>query len=81
MAIIFMSPTKYQIVVKLKSKQETVEKTGDYSYTVKTRAEPVEGKANQRIIELMAKELGVAKSNISIIAGVKSKKKVIAVKS
>jgi uncharacterized protein (TIGR00251 family) len=40
---------------------------------------PVEDAANKLCIEFLAKQLGVAKSNVSIIAGSKSRHKVIRV--
>lgn len=40
---------------------------------------PVEDAANRLCIEFLAKQLGVAKSNVSIIAGAKSRHKTIRV--
>ena len=42
-------------------------------------AVPVDGKANRELIKLLAKELGISKSRISIIKGKKSKEKIIEV--
>ena len=46
---------------------------------VKITAPPVEGKANEECIKLIADKLGVRKSRVAIIAGHKSKRKIIAV--
>ncbi len=42
-------------------------------------AQPVEGKANDAVVKLIARSLDVAPSRVSIVAGHKSKKKRIAV--
>ncbi len=42
-------------------------------------AVPLDGKANRELIKLLSKELGVAKSKISIVKGEKSSKKIIQV--
>lgn len=46
---------------------------------VKITAPPVEGKANEECIKLIADKLGVRKSRVAIISGHKSKRKTIAV--
>jgi uncharacterized protein (TIGR00251 family) len=43
-------------------------------------APPVDGKANQAVIEFLAKLFGVAKSNIAIVSGETGRNKVIAVR-
>lgn len=40
---------------------------------------PVKGKANKKVIELIAKKFGVSKNDVKIVAGVTSRKKVIEV--
>ena len=45
------------------------------TYHIYTHAKPVQGKANADAIRLIADHLGVAKSNVSIIRGEKSKDK------
>jgi uncharacterized protein len=44
---------------------------------VETTAPPLEGKANKKVIELVAKFLGLAKSQISIKTGLTGKYKVL----
>jgi uncharacterized protein (TIGR00251 family) len=46
---------------------------------VRTSAPPVDGAANDEVISLLAKAFGVAKSNVSIVAGETSKTKRIRV--
>ncbi|MCB0406043.1 MAG: DUF167 domain-containing protein [Bdellovibrionales bacterium] len=68
-----------KIIVQIKpnSRKESVEKNTDGSYTVRVNAPPVEGKANGRLIEVLAAHFGVPKSKLELVAGHKSKKKVV----
>lgn len=67
---------KISVSVKTNSKIESVEKQNDGSYVVRVNAPPVEGKANERIRELLAKHFDLPKSSIEIVSGLKGKKKV-----
>lgn len=44
-------------------------------FRVKLTAPPVDGKANKALRDLLAKQLGVAKGNVEIISGERSKTK------
>ncbi|MBI5055755.1 MAG: YggU family protein [Nitrospirae bacterium] len=44
---------------------------------VKLTAPPVEGKANKELINLLAKEYGIAKKDVEIISGESSKNKIV----
>ena len=44
---------------------------------VRLAAPPVDGKANQRLIRLLAKRLGVRQVDVAIIHGLSSREKVI----
>jgi uncharacterized protein (TIGR00251 family) len=46
---------------------------------VKLTAPPVEGEANDALIKLLAKKLGIAKSRVSVVRGSASRSKVILV--
>ncbi len=50
------------------------------SGTFKVRAVPEKGKANAEIIKFLSKNLKIAKQNITIISGVSSSRKTIALK-
>lgn len=71
---------KISVLVKTKSKIESVEKQNDGSYVVRVHAPPVDGQANERICELLAKHFGRPKSSIEIVSGLKGKKKTINLK-
>ena len=51
----------------------------DGTYKVKLMAPPVDGEANAALIKFLAKEFGVAKSNIEIVKGERGKKKILLV--
>ncbi|HJW83202.1 MAG TPA: DUF167 domain-containing protein [Anaerolineae bacterium] len=46
---------------------------------VKLAAPPVEGAANAALIELLARQLGVRKSAVAIVGGIRSRNKVVRV--
>jgi uncharacterized protein len=67
---------KICVSVKPNSRTESVEVCADGSFTVRVNAAPVDGKANKRVEELLAKHFAVPKSAVELISGSKSKKKV-----
>ena len=46
---------------------------------VRVTAAPVDGAANQRMVSMLAKEFGVAKSSVSLLAGAGSRDKRVAI--
>jgi uncharacterized protein len=52
---------------------------GRTALAVKLAAPPVDGAANEALIELLAGELGVARSAVSIVSGATSRLKVVRV--
>ncbi len=61
------------------SRRNTVTKTGESSYEARLNAAPEKGKANAKLVELLAKHFGVPKSAIRIIKGNKSRNKSVEV--
>jgi len=47
--------------------------------SVRIKAPPVEGKANQETIDYLSRQLGTARSDINIVRGLSSKNKVIVI--
>jgi len=66
-----------KIKVIPKSSKNEVLKTKDGLLKVKVTALPVEGAANKAVIKLLAEELGVKKSQLTIVDGHKSRIKTI----
>lgn len=50
---------------------------GDYLIRVYVTTVPEDGKANKAVLELLAKELGIAKSKLTIVKGLTGKDKTI----
>ncbi len=68
-----------QILVEVhpRSSQNKVEKITDSVFKVWLTAQPIEGRANQALVKILAEYFGVAKSNIEIKTGKTSKNKVV----
>jgi hypothetical protein len=47
----------------------------DGTLKVRVRGKPVEGKANESLVQFLSKALGIAKGNIEIVAGDKARNK------
>jgi uncharacterized protein (TIGR00251 family) len=67
---------KIRVKVKPNCRTEEVSQEGD-SFIIKVREPPKEGRANQAVIELLAKHLRLPRSRVRILSGLKSKNKVI----
>ncbi|MBN1526454.1 MAG: DUF167 domain-containing protein [Candidatus Omnitrophica bacterium] len=70
---------KINVTVKPNAKQERVEKTGEGKFTVRVKAKPQEGKANEAVAKALAEYFGVAKSRVVLLHGQASKHKVFEV--
>ena len=64
--------------VKVKLNQDFVEASGD-EIMVGVKSKPQQGKANSEIVSKLAKYFGVSSSRVRIVAGFKSKNKIIMV--
>ncbi|OFZ29517.1 MAG: hypothetical protein A2622_07255 [Bdellovibrionales bacterium RIFCSPHIGHO2_01_FULL_40_29] len=67
---------KVTVHVKPHARKESVEKSADGSYIMKVNVPPIEGRANERVIEILSQELKIPKSRIKLVTGHKSKRKV-----
>lgn len=68
---------KYSLVVKPKSNIEKVEKLDEKTLKVWVKAPPVDGKANDAVIKLLADFFSVTKSRISLVYGIRGSRKVV----
>ena len=66
-----------RVKVKPNSKQQKIEELPDGSLIVHLKSPPVDGKANEELIKLLAKNFDVSKSSIRIKSGTTSLQKVI----
>lgn len=60
-----------------RAKKEGIERISENNYRIKVSIPPEKGKANKRIVELMAKELGIKKQDIKIVSGGTSSRKIL----
>jgi uncharacterized protein (TIGR00251 family) len=68
---------RLEVKVKPNSKTTQVVQNGDGSLTVRVTSRPIEGKANAQVIELLSEYFHRPKRTISIVAGSKSKLKIV----
>jgi len=68
-----------EVKVKTKSSNEGIKKLEDNKFEVRVNEAPEGGKANERVIELLAKYFGVPKSSIKIKHGLTSRNKIITI--
>ncbi|MEY2913041.1 MAG: hypothetical protein RLZZ184_2350 [Cyanobacteriota bacterium] len=70
-----------QKIVKVKpnSQQQKIEELADGSLSVHLKSPPIDGKANEELIKLLAKKFDVPKSAITIKSGVTSRNKLITI--
>lgn len=66
-----------KVKVKPNSKQQKISEEPDGSLTVHLKSPPVDGKANEELIKLLADKFDVPKSHITIKLGLSSRQKVI----
>ena len=58
-----------QVKVKAGSRFERIEKDSSGNWTIRTKAPPAGGKANDEVIRLLSDKLQVAKASIKILSG------------
>ncbi|MBE9233954.1 MAG: DUF167 domain-containing protein [Cuspidothrix sp.] len=66
-----------RVKVKPNAKQQKIEELADGSLNVHLKSPPVDGKANEELIKLLAKNFDVPKSSIRIKSGATSRQKLI----
>jgi hypothetical protein len=70
---------KISIKVKPNSRERCVENAGPNEFLVKVKSPPKEGKANEEVIEALAKYFGVQKSRVVIVSGLRSRQKIVSI--
>lgn len=68
---------KLKVRVQAGASFNRVERRKDGSIKVHLTARPIKNEANKALVEILAKELGVSKSRVGIVAGAKSKNKIV----
>lgn len=70
---------KFSVFVKPGSKKGDLVEVAPEGLTVFLRAKAVDGAANRALIKVLAKHFGVAKSCVTIVAGNRSRHKIVEV--
>jgi uncharacterized protein (TIGR00251 family) len=70
---------KIKIKVVPHSPKEEITRQGD-EYTVRIREAPVEGKANEAVIKLIAERFKVPRSAVKIVSGLTSRVKLVEIR-
>ena len=63
--------------VKPRSREDKLKVEPDGTITLRVCAPPVEGKANRMVVQFLAKRLGKSKSQVRIVAGLRSNIKIV----
>ena len=69
--------TLIQVKVKPNSRASLLQQTADGTWLAQLKSPPVEGKANEELIALVAKHFKLRKSDVSIKSGASSRTKLI----
>ncbi|MGD0422545.1 MAG: DUF167 domain-containing protein [Candidatus Bathyarchaeia archaeon] len=65
------------IHVKPRSREDKLIVEPDGTITLRVVAPPIEGKANRMVVRFLAKRLGKSKSQVRIVAGLRSNVKIV----
>lgn len=60
-----------------RASRDAIERTGENEYKIRMTTPPVDGKANEKLIEILSKHFHVAKSLITIAAGKSARTKTV----
>ena len=69
--------SKIEVILKPKSKEQKIEKLTDNAYKVCVKALPIKGAANKELLEVLSEHFEIPKSQIKIISGWKSRRKIV----
>ena len=72
-----MRPRLIQIKVKPNSRASVLEQKEDGTWLAQIKSPPVEGKANEELLALVAKHFDCRKSDVSIKAGASGRMKLV----
>ncbi|MDZ7957601.1 MAG: DUF167 domain-containing protein [Aulosira sp. DedQUE10] len=70
-----------KVKVKPNSKQQKIEEQTDGSLSVHLKSPPVDGKANEELIKLLAEKFNIPKSHIRIKLGATSRAKLVEIET
>lgn len=68
---------KISVRVKPKSKQQNIEQNSEGVWIINLKSAPIDGKANQELISVIAEKFKVKKSQVTIKSGLSNQNKII----
>ena len=68
---------KLRITVKPNARKNEVLRGADGTFVIRVAVPPIEGKANEKVIEILSDYLNIPKRSISIVSGFKGKNKLV----
>ena len=68
---------RISVRVKPNARKNEVEDLGEGKYRVSVTAPPVDGKANEKVVEILAEYFGKPKSAVTILRGESGREKVV----
>jgi uncharacterized protein (TIGR00251 family) len=71
---------KLNVVVKPNARKNAVEMLEDGSLVVYVSTPPIEGRANERLVEVLAQHFRRPKRDIVIVSGLRGKRKIVEVR-
>ena len=74
-----MCSMKYKITVKPNARRNEIAQCDDGTLIIRVTVPPFEGKANEKVIEVLSEYLNKPKRSISIVYGFKGRNKIIEV--
>lgn len=70
---------RINVRVTANARSPTVAKVGESSYRVRVDAPAVEGRANERLLEILAEHFGTKKARVRLLSGSRGRDKVLEV--
>ncbi len=70
-----MATRVIEVLVKPNARVSELVENGDGTFTARLKSPPVDGKANEELIELVAKRFGCAKAGVGIKTGASGRRK------
>jgi uncharacterized protein (TIGR00251 family) len=74
-------PIVIQVKVKPNARSSVLEQVEGGTYVAQLKAAPVDGKANEELIALVAKRFGCRKSDVSIRSGASGRTKLVRIET
>lgn len=68
---------KIIVEVKVNAKENAIVEISSSHYAVRLKASPIQGKANRALINILATHFDIARSRITIVSGISTRKKFI----